>query len=88
MVFGPHRQSFIGGVQTGAPGDGPAEQDAVQLQAKVVMQPRCVVLLNQVRPLVPARPRLLRARLRRMCEIALTSILLKGHVSCRISSWF
>src|SRR5262249_3688198 len=49
MILGAHRKTLRAGVEARSLGDGPADQDAVQLQAEVVVQARRGVLLHHER---------------------------------------
>ncbi len=46
VVFDLHGEDFLGGIEAGALGDGPAFEDAVVLEAEVVVQAGGVVLLD------------------------------------------
>src|SRR5690606_33383481 len=46
MVLGADGEPLVGGVGGGAPGDRPALEDAVELEAEIIVQPRGVVLLD------------------------------------------
>ncbi len=46
MVFYLHGQSFIGGVERRAFGDGPAFQDAVHFQPEVIVEAGCGMFLH------------------------------------------
>ena len=49
MVLCPDRQPFVGRIQTGSFGDGPAQQDALEFQPEVIVQTGGIMLLDQVR---------------------------------------
>ena len=48
MILDLHGQTLDGGIERGPFGHGPREQHAIPLQAKIVMQVRGLVLLNDV----------------------------------------
>jgi hypothetical protein len=73
MVLGAHREPAIAGRQARALGHRPRQQDAVELQAEVVVHPAGGVLLDDE---AVTRPRAgLAARLRRPREVSLRSVL-------------
>ena len=63
MVFDVNGKTLFGGIEAGAAGDRPALHHAVELEAKVVMQPGRVVFLDDVA--AAAAGRLAAARLGR-----------------------
>jgi len=70
-------KTFLAGNETRAAGDRPALHDAVELEAKIVVQAaRRVLLNNELIALAAARTP---ARLRRHIELALLAIDLKAH---------
>src|SRR3546814_7112191 len=46
MVFGAHREAFVGGVGARPLGHRPAFEHAIDFEAEVVMEPRRVMLLD------------------------------------------
>jgi hypothetical protein len=70
MVFDVDRHPLGRRIQARPLRYGPAQQHAVEFQAKVVMQTRCPVLLDHERPLLAAFCRLARG-LRCLLEVAL-----------------
>lgn len=84
VIFNPHREAFVLGIQTGSFGDGPGEEDPFVLEAEVVMQMGCEVLLDaEEKPFLPRRA--LRSfldvalRFRRRGEVALGVVLSEGR---------
>ena len=89
MVLDRDRKPLLAGDEARAAGHGPAFQDAVQFEAKVVMKASGVVLLDDETMCVAGRRRG-RPRLRGGFEIALGAILLERHfsrLSCAASPW-
>ena len=78
VIFGMNGEAFIGGIEAGALCYRPAEEDAVELEAKIVVQSRGVMLLNQVRESWP-RGWFARGWLRRPFEITLSSVFFESH---------
>src|SRR5262249_26775491 len=75
-----HRQALVLGIEARALGDGPALQDALQLQAEIVVEPGGRVLLNDEDALALAGlVRDLARGLGRFLEVALASILAQAH---------
>src|SRR5262249_9568497 len=74
MVLGPHRETLLGWVEARPLGDRPAQQEPVELETKVVVQPRRGVLLNDER-VAPTPGSLAPARLGRHPEITLAPVL-------------
>src|SRR5262249_17905493 len=74
MILGAHREAFLAGVEARSLGNRPAEQDAVQLQAEVVVQARRGVLLHHEGVARPGGARAA-AWLRRDGEVALATVL-------------
>src|SRR5262249_10213323 len=66
VVLGADGQALVLGIQARAARHGPALQDAVDLEAEVVVQARRVMLLDDVAPSL--RPTLGSLRLRRLGE--------------------
>ena len=77
MVLDLHREALFVGIQAWAAGYRPALHDAVELEPKVVMQPRRVVLLDDVT--VTAAGRLAAARLGRDVEFPFLAVLFERH---------
>src|SRR5579862_3492395 len=80
MVFGAHRQALVGGVETRPFGDGPAQENAVQLEPEIIVQPRGVMLLDKIGEFILARLDGTRGRLRRLPEIPFASVFLESHI--------
>src|SRR5262245_38484123 len=55
MVLDLHGEPFLGGVETRSLRDGPALQDSIHLEAKIVMEPRGGVLLHDEAQLAALR---------------------------------
>ena len=67
-------------VEGRALGDGPADEDAVDLEAEVVVEARRAMALDDEPAAPAARGRaLVRGRLRRLLEVALAAVFLEGH---------
>ncbi len=77
VVLDAHGEPLVARVEGRALGHGPAQQDAVPLQAEVVVEPRRRVLLDAVRG--PARGARLAGRLGRPGEVALLLVVLESH---------
>ena len=59
MVFDVNRQAFLTGHKARTAGNGPALQNAIHFQPEIIMQPRCIVLLDDeavARPCAPCGP--------------------------------
>ena len=78
MVFRAHRQPFVGRIQAWSLRDSPAQQNAIEFQPEIVMQPRGVVFLDQVGKSL-AGLRLISRRFRRSVEMALALIFFQRH---------
>ena len=78
MVFSADRQSLVSGIQAGPFGYRPAQQNTVEFQPEIVVEPCRIVLLNEVGKTLPVDRRL-RARLRRLFEIALPFVFFESH---------
>src|SRR5579862_2051468 len=78
MILGPHRQPLVLGIEAWPFRHRPAQQNTIPLQAKVVMKPGCIVLLDQVRERFPPAFHLPRRWLRRPLEITLPFVFFKG----------
>ena len=77
MILYLHCQAFVGGIERRAFGYGPGLQHALHLQAEIVVQPSCAVLLHH-----KAMPRLflqLGWWLGSFLETALALVLVQGH---------
>src|SRR5215218_2167882 len=84
MILGVDGEPFLAGNETRTFRHGPAEHDAVEFQPKIIMQPRCGVLLND--ELVTLALRRRPARLRRFEKVALGVVGPQlGHISSRAS---
>ncbi len=79
MVLGTYGQSLVGGIDAGALGNRPAEQYAVEFEAKIVVETRGIVLLDEVRKLTLPGPDAAWRWFRRLLEIALTAVLFQCH---------
>ena len=77
VVLGAHRQAADLRVEGRALRDGPADEDAVDLEAEVVVQRRRAMPLNG--EAAAALDDLVRSRLRSLPEVALAPILLQWH---------
>src|SRR5690606_6854299 len=78
VVLDMDGQALLAGHQARPLGDGPALEDAIHLQAQVVVQAACRVLLDQI-GIAAGRPGALAARLRRRLEVALLAIAVEAH---------
>ena len=52
MVFHLDCEALVAGIERGPLGNGPGLEDAVELQPKIIVQPRRVVLLNDKAELI------------------------------------
>src|SRR5262249_46781286 len=80
VILDMDRQSLLRWIERGPLRNCPALQYPIGLQAKVVMQPRCVMLLDDKDRLAFPFANLAR-RLHSLAEIALGLVLLKCHGS-------
>ena len=78
MVFGVHGQPFVGRIKAWSLRDSPAQQNAVEFQPEIVMQPRGVMFLDQIGKSL-AGSRLIGRRFRRSVEMALALVFFQGH---------
>src|SRR5262249_8851777 len=86
MVLDLYGEALLRGVEARALGDRPREQDAVELEAEVVVQARGGVLLDDEE--VAARGALhLAGRLARLLEVPLPVVLLERHADGEISGF-
>jgi hypothetical protein len=72
VVLDMHREALVVGREARAPGDGPALQDTVELEAQVVMQPARGMLVHDEQ--LPGLAAQLAARLRGAREVALAVV--------------
>jgi hypothetical protein len=77
MIFHVHDEPLHVWVEAWTLGHRPALQDAIQLQAKVVVKVPCGVLLDYKR--LSTRPSLLSGRFRRAIEAPLLLVFTKSH---------
>ena len=85
MILCPHRQPLVGGIEARAFRDRPAQQDAVEFQPEVVMKPRGVVLLDEVRQSLLAGLDPSGRRLGGLFKIAFAAVFFERHVIPRYS---
>ena len=78
VVFNLNGQSLLRGIETRSLRDGPTFQGPIQLQAKVIVQTTCRMLLYHIQSLAHSGPEPT-ARFRRLLEIPLLPILSKPH---------
>src|SRR4030095_16211628 len=83
MILDVHRETLVGGIETRTFRNGPAQQDAALLQAKIVMKMACRVLLHDKRASGRLGASLAARRLRRPTKIALRAIGLERHAVLR-----
>ena len=78
MILCADRQALVRRIQAWTLSDSPAQQNAVKFEPQIVMQPRRVVFLNEIRK---ASPRILvrRRRLGRFAEITFPSVFFEYH---------
>src|SRR5262249_60081253 len=84
VVLDLHGKPLVAGNETGATGDGPALHDAIELEAKIVMQPSCRMLLDH--ELVAGGFAARAARVGRYSEITLSPADFERHDSFLVSS--
>ena len=85
MIFDFDREALVRGIKGWAFRHGPGFQDAVQLEAKIVVQAACRVLLDDEEERTAARDDL-RTRLRRDGELSLGSVAIEGALLLRVRS--
>src|ERR1700759_1515358 len=84
MILCPYRQTFVGGIEARAPRDRPAQQDTVEFQPEIIMKPRGVVFLDEVRQSAVAGLDSPGWRLGGLLKIALAAVPLQHHVIPRL----
>jgi hypothetical protein len=76
VILDVHGEAAIGGIETGTASDGPALEYAIELQAKIVVEAPCGVLLHDEAVAVAVDD--LGPRLRRPVEAALAFVPIEG----------
>ena len=74
VILDLDRQPLVMRIERGPLGDRPGFEDAVELQPQIVMQARCVMLLDHEPPLLRRRDLDVAGGLRRLAEIALLPV--------------
>ena len=88
MVLGPDGQPLVGRIEAGSPGDSPAEESAIPFEPEIVVQPRRIVLLNQVGEFAFPRLNPFRPRLGRLSEVPFALIFFEGHLTGSMSTQY
>ena len=85
MILRANGQPLVGGIEAWTFGDGPTQQNSVQLQPEVVMKARRVMLLNEVGEFLFANLDPPRLGFGGLVEIALFSVFFERHFIPRYS---
>jgi hypothetical protein len=79
MILCPHGKPFVGWVEARAPGNGPAQQYAVQLKPEIIVEAPGVMFLDEIGQLFIAGLDTTGRRFRRGCKVALTPVFFERH---------